>query len=399
MKTLEASLQGRSDPTDLGTSARSWLQRNTPRLVRTDCLQYGKSPTVAELRTWEASMHRAGLVGATWPRAYGGQALTLREHLAISREIGRMPILESVNSIGKELAGPIILAIGTEAQKQRFLPAILEMRDIWCQGFSEPGAGSDLAGLRTKAQKVADGWLINGQKIWTSAASKAQRCLLLARTGSVEDKHRGLVLFTVAMDLPGIDVKEIRSIDGRSSFCEVFFNDVVVPEADMLGAPDEGWTTAVRVLTIERATNRMHRPWRFENELTHLVAACAEDAKASAVLREGPYRARLASVAVDIELLKAHVETLVESMLAGANIGSKSSFPKLFWSEAHQRFAVLALEIVSQFRPGAPEPLQALQARVQDIYLKSRAETIYAGTTEIQLDIIAKRVLKLSGDG
>ena len=141
-------------------------------------------PDLEACKAWEAAMHRAGLTGITWPEAYGGHGLTLREHLIANQEIGRLALPESVNSIGKELAGPIILAVGTEEQKRRYLPAILEMREIWCQGFSEPEAGSDLAGLRTRAMRDGDGWRITGQKIWTSGAPRAQRCLLLARTGS-----------------------------------------------------------------------------------------------------------------------------------------------------------------------------------------------------------------------
>jgi alkylation response protein AidB-like acyl-CoA dehydrogenase len=383
------------DPAEtLAAKARGWLDRNLPRGLRIDILQPAQ-PGTTELCEWEAAMYRAGLVGVTWPTAYGGRGLGLREHLEISREIGRTPMPESLNSIGKELAGPIILAIGNESQKKAYLPAILEMTDVWCQGFSEPEAGSDLAGLRTRAEHTADGWRINGQKIWTSGASKSRRCLLLARTGSVEDRHRGLVLFALPMDLPGIDVREIRSMDGRLSFCEVFFNDVIVSADDMLGEPDQGWAAATRVLSIERATNRMHRAWRFESELNHLVAACMSDPATRHLAEDGSYRRRLAEVSVDIELLKGHVETLVESLAAGEQIGSKGSFPKLFWSEAHQRFGKLAVEIVSQFGPNPSERLRAVRERMEDVYLKGRAETIFAGTTEIQLDIIAKRILKL----
>ncbi|MAW88816.1 MAG: acyl-CoA dehydrogenase [Phyllobacteriaceae bacterium] len=383
-------------PVDHGAEARRWLDNNLPAVMRTDILQ-DNDPSIPEFRAWEGAMHEAGLVGITWPVAYGGYGLTLNEHLAVSREIGRTPMQESVNSIGKELAGPIILNIGTEAQKLELLPAILDLRNIWCQGFSEPNAGSDLAGLRTRAELTGDGWRVNGQKIWTSGAAKSQRCLLLARTGKAEDRHRGLVLFAVRLDSPGVTVNEITSIDGKNSFCEVFFNDVIVPESDMLGAPDEGWTAATRVLSIERATNRMHRAWRFENELEHLVTACLGDPATRHLVTT--YRRQLAASRVDVELLKGHVETLVASLVAGEEIGPKGSFPKLFWSEAHQRFAALGLEMVSQFPADGSAALKAAKARMEDIYLKSRAETIYAGTTEIQLDIIAKRILKLGRGG
>ena len=269
-------------------AARSWLAANLPASFRSDSTAFAP-PSLAQSIAWEAALHRAGLAGITWPTAYSGHGRTLREHLIANQEIGALPMPESVNSIGKELAGPIILAIGTEAQKLRFLPRILDMSNIWCQGFSEPEAGSDLAGLRTRAVRDGDVWRINGQKIWTSGAYRAQRCLLLARTGPVEDRHRGLALFAVPLDAAGVRVRTIKSIDGKESFCEVFFDDVEVAQDDALGAPDEGWAAAIRVLAIERATNRMYRAWRFENELRHLIAACKSDPVLTGLLQERHY--------------------------------------------------------------------------------------------------------------
>lgn len=379
-------------PQAYGRKVRDWLDRNLTDRLRTD-RALDTPPALDELIAFEAAQYEAGLAGITWPTAYGGHGLTLREHLEANREIGLSPMPNAVNSIGKELVGPILMAVGDERQKAQFLPAILKMDEIWCQGFSEPGAGSDLAALTTKAERTADGWRINGQKIWTSGASKSRRCLLLARTGAREDRHRGLVMFAVPMDSAGIDVREIRSIDGKRSFCEVFFNDVIVGDADRLGAPDEGWTAATRVLSIERATNRMYRAWRFQSEMDHLIAACRSDARSHAILVE--HIRELAWLRVQVELLKGHVETLVDTLLAGEEIGHRGSFPKLFWSEAHQRFARIAQDIVSRFPPDCGQPLRDLRTRMQDIYLSSRAETIYAGTTEIQLDIISKRSLNL----
>ena len=374
--------------------ARHWLAANVPPGFLADQPDYAP-PALAQCLAWEAAMHRAGLAGITWPRAYGGHGRTLREHLIANQEIGRLALPESVNSIGKELAGPIILAIGTEAQKRRYLPAILEMREIWCQGFSEPEAGSDLAALRTRAVRDGDGWRITGQKIWTSGAAKSQRCLLLARTGPLEDRHKGLALFAVPMDSPGIRVRPIRQINDKESFAEVFFDAVPVAPEDALGAPDEGWNAAIRVLAIERATNRMYRAWRFENELRHLVSACRQDPALAALLQDGAWRQRLAATRVDIEMVKGHVEPVVEALLAGEPIGARGSLMKLHWSEAHQRFAALALEMLALASPDATPAVTAAQKRFQDIYLSARAETIYAGTTEIQLAIIADRVLQL----
>jgi alkylation response protein AidB-like acyl-CoA dehydrogenase len=376
-------------------AARSWLAANLPASFRSDSTAF-TPPSLAQSIAWEAALYRAGLAGITWPTEYGGHGRTLREHLIANQEIGALPMPESVNSIGKELAGPIILAIGSEAQKLRFLPRILDMSNIWCQGFSEPEAGSDLAGLRTRAVRDGDVWRVNGQKIWTSGAYRAQRCLLLARTGSVEDRHRGLALFAVPLDAAGVRVRTIKSIDGKEGFCEVFFDDVEVSQHDALGAPDEGWSAAIRVLAIERATNRMYRSWRFENEVRHLIAACKTDPVLTGLLKERHYAAKLAETIVDIDVLKAHVETAVDALVAGEQIGSRGSLAKLHWSEAHQRFAALAMELLSKASLPLQPAVRVAQKRFEQVYLQSRAETIYAGTTEIQLGIIADRILELA---
>lgn len=377
--------------------AREWLKNNLPAHMRADSLDY-RSPTLDESSQWEAAMYRAGLAGMTWPVEYGGHGLTLREHLAVNKEIGALAMPESVSSIGKELAGPIIMTVGTEAQKKTFLPAILQMQSYWCQGFSEPDAGSDLVRLRTRATQEGGHWRINGQKIWTSGAAKAHYCLLLTRTGIVADRHRGLLMFAVPMDTPGIRVVPIRSIDNKESFAEVFFDDVIVPDSARLGAPDEGWSAAIRVLSIERATNRMYRPWRFECELRQLVQACQSDAQLCGRLAESYYQRRIGQLVCEIDALKGLVEQSVEQLLAGAAIGARGSLTKLFWSECHQAFMALAQEIVSQVGPSSSPLAQRARQHFCTAYLFSHAETIYAGTTEVQLDIIAQRIMQLPKD-
>ena len=374
---------------------RRWLRANLPASFRSDSAAFAP-PNLQQSVAWEAAMYGAGLTGITWPQVYGGHGRSLREHLIANQEIGALAMPESVNSIGKELAGPIILAVGTEEQKRRFLPAILDMRNIWCQGFSEPEAGSDLAGLRTRATRSGDDWRITGQKIWTSGAYRAQRCLVLARTGPLEDRHRGLAMFAVPLDATGVRVRTIKSIDGRESFCEVFFDDVEVAQLDAIGAPDEGWAAAIRVLEIERATNRMYRAWRFENELRHLISACKADPALSEMVADRHYAVKLGEVAVEIEVLKAHVETAVEALASGDKIGARGSLAKLYWSESHQRFAALAIELLSQASLPQNSAIKVARRRFEAIYLQARAETIYAGTTEIQLGIIADRILQLS---
>ena len=377
--------------------AREWLHSHLPAHMRADSVDY-RTPSLDECRDWEARMYQAGLAGMTWPTAYGGHGLSLREHLAVNQEVGALAMPESVSSIGKELAGPIIMAVGTEAQKQTFLPAILEMREYWCQGFSEPEAGSDLARLRTKATPDGDGWLIQGQKIWTSGAAKAHYCLLLTRTGTVADKHRGLLMFAVPMDTPGIRVVPIRSIDNKQSFAEVFFDQVRVPDSARLGAADEGWSAAIRVLSIERATNRMYRAWRFECELRQLVRAYQSEPALRARLQEPGLRQAVGQVVSQIDGLKGLVERSVEQLQAGEPIGARGSLTKLYWSECHQAFASLALAMVADINPGHSALAQRAKAHFTQAYLFSRAESIYAGTTEVQLDVIAQRIQQLTKD-
>ncbi|GGC31061.1 acyl-CoA dehydrogenase [Siccirubricoccus deserti] len=373
---------------------RAWLAENLPPHWRADAVDY-RPPSLDEAKAWEATLHREGFWGIAWPRDYGGHGLTLREHLISNQEIGRLPMPESQNSIGKELAGPIILAIATEEQKRRYLPAILEMREIWCQGFSEPEAGSDLAGLRTRATRDGAAWRINGQKVWTSGAHRAQRCLLLARTGTMEERHKGLSLFALKLDQPGVTVRPLRQITGDAEYCEVFFDNALVEPEDALGEPAKGWAAAVRVLEVERGTNRMYRGWRFEEQLRHLVTTCRADPALARLLEDSSIRQRIAQVQVDIEVLKRLVEQTVEVLVGGGSIGGHGSLSKQHWSEAHQRFAALAVELLEQAPyPASPE-VEAAQRRFRKAYLQSRAQTIYAGTTEIQLGIIADRILKL----
>jgi alkylation response protein AidB-like acyl-CoA dehydrogenase len=386
------------DAEALRMTHRAWLAANLPARWRADNQDY-QGPTLDEARDWEAELHRQGLWGVAWPKAYGGQGLTLREHLVANQEIGRLPMPESFNSIGKELAGPIILAIGTEEQKRRYIPAILSMREIWCQGFSEPDSGSDLASLRTRAVKDGTAWRVTGQKIWTSGAHRAQRCLLLARTGTMESRHRGLSLFALKLDQPGVTVKPIRQMDGNAEFNEVFFDNALVEPEDALGEQEKGWAAAVRVLEVERGTNRMYRAWRLEEELRHLLAVCRADPALARVIDNPAQIQRIAQVQVDIEIHKRMVESVVEDLCAGASIGGRGSLIKQHWSEYHQRQAALSVEILDQASyPPSPAVARA-QQRFRQIYLRARAETIYAGTTQIQLGIIADRILKLPREG
>jgi alkylation response protein AidB-like acyl-CoA dehydrogenase len=383
-----------TDPDVWRAELRGWIEENLPRHLVMDNSSYRRG-SITELEEWERECYGARLWGVTWPHEYGGHGLSIHEHLIANEEIGRVAMPPSVNSVGKELVGPILLSAGSQAQKQSLLRPILEMEHIWCQGFSEPGAGSDLARVRTRAEKIDGGWRINGQKIWTSLAERSDYCLLLARTGTVEDRHKGLILFAVPMNTKGIDVRPIRQMCEAEGFCETFFTDVEVLDDSVVGDVDGGWRAAVSVLSTERATNRMYRGCRFENELQHLVRVCRATPSLAPLLDDNSYRQRLATLWSDMEVVKANARDVVDRIARGYEIGEYGSFIKLHWSEAHQRLAVLGIEMLAQsWDSFAPDVLRA-RRRFEEIYLEGRAETVYAGTSEIQLGIIADRILEL----
>lgn len=343
----------------------------------------------AELqKAWERKLYAAGYQGIHWPKEYGGQGLTLVEHLIVNEELGRMSAPEGINTMGKELVGPIILKMGTEEQKRHYIPRILNIDDIWCQGFSEPDAGSDLASLHTRAVLDGDDWVINGQKVWTSFAHQADMCILLARTDPDAPKHRGLTLFLLDMRLPGVDIRPLRQITGRTEFNEVFFDNVRLPRAMHVGAINDGWNAAVGVLGFERATARLYRQARFLAEFRQLALSLVKHPEKAG----NPYfRQKVGTLFSELQMLRLLNLKTASRVVNDKGIGSEASIIKLFWSELHQRISEFASDVFAEdFVLDAPDA-----ERFRFLYLHSRAETILAGTSEIQRNIIAERMLQL----
>ncbi|APH71602.1 acyl-CoA dehydrogenase family protein [Aquibium oceanicum] len=337
---------------------------------------------------WERRLYAAGYQGIHWPKAYGGQGLTLLEHLIASEELGRVSAPEGINTLGKELVGPIVLALGTEEQKKTVIPRMLRLDDIWCQGFSEPDAGSDLAGLRTRAVRDGDHWVVNGQKLWTSFAHHANKCILLARTDPDAPKHKGLTLFLLDMKTPGVTVRPLRQITGRSEFNEVFFDNARIPLDAHLGAVNEGWNAAVGVLGFERATARFYRQSRFTAEFLQLVASLKRRSDKAA---DPWFRQRAGALLAELRMHRLMNLKVASRVVNGREIGSEASVVKLFWSEMHQRIMDFASEIFAEdFVLDLPEA-----ERFRFLYMHIRAETIYAGTSEVQRNIIGERMLGL----
>lgn len=366
---------------------RAWLAANLPTgwsdgMPAAPMSEEGERRLLIE---WERRLYAAGYSGIAWPSAYGGQGLSMVEHYLANVELGRVAAPESVNTIGRELVGPILLAVGTEEQKRRYIPRILTVEDIWCQGFSEPNAGSDLASLRTKAVRDGGDWIVSGQKVWTSYAHHASHCILLCRTDAQARPHKALTLFILEMDSPGVEVRPIRHINGQHHFNEVFLTGVRVPDAMRIGPVDGGWTVAVSVLGFERATTRLHRQARYVNELQAL--ATVADAKGAGEAT----RETLGAIAAELEILRYHNMRFVSRIAGGEAIGDEASLLKLSWSGAHQKLAAAALDILGGDLLGT----DARAERFRQIYLTARGETIYAGSSQIQKNIIAERVLGL----
>jgi alkylation response protein AidB-like acyl-CoA dehydrogenase len=373
---------------------RAWLDEHLPRDWDWPTYRGPKDENAnAEYqKAWERKLYEAGYAGIAWPKEYGGQGLTHAEHLIVSDELGLRAAPEGLNVIGIELVGPILLAVGTEEQKKHFIQRILRLDDVWCQGYSEPNAGSDLASLKTRAVRDGDDWVINGQKIWTSYAHHADMCILLARTDPDAPKHRGLSLFFVDMKTPGISIRPLIQITGRRDFNETFYDDVRVPDSMRIGEVNKGWDISINVLGLERATTRMHRNGRYMHEFNHLVEISRKPNARGEVPIENPhYRQRLAEIYADIEIHRYHNMKTVSLVTSGRHIGPEASIVKLFWSELHQRMSEFALDVLGEEANGSsPDAV-----RWRDIYLQSRADTIYAGTSQIQRNIIAERVLGL----
>lgn len=336
---------------------------------------------------WEKTLYAAGYSGIAWPKDYGGQGLTLVEHYIAHCELGRAYAPEGINNIGRELVGPIILAVGSEEQKRHYIPRLLRLDDIWCQGFSEPNAGSDLASLQAHAVRDGDDWVVTGQKVWTSYARFSNWCILLVRTDRAVPKHKGITLLLLPMDAKGVTVRPLRQINGRSEFNEVFLDEVRVPDTLRLGAVNDGWRVANGVLGFERATTRLYRQARYTRELEYLIETLG-----SAVADDASLQRRLAETHVELEVVRYHNLKAVSRIANGARIGPESSLQKIVWSEAHRRLGDLAMDAFGMDSVAGNEPAVRL---FRDIYLKSHAETIFAGTSEIQRNIIADRVLGL----
>lgn len=373
---------------------RKWLQSNLPADWRNGHL--GRAVDDAErgaiLRAWEHEVFKAGFAGLHWPFAYGGHGLTLVEHFIYGEECGRAGAPEGINPIGRELVAGVLLHAGTEAQKKHYLPRIAACEHVWCQGFSEPQAGSDLTALTTRAVERDGKWVINGQKIWTSYAQHADMCLLLARTSAEKKRSQGISMIMVPMNTPGITRRGIQQLDGVWDFNEVFFDDVTVPMENTVGPVGEGWRVSGAVLAIERATTRLYRQARYVHELQHAYrAACSRRPSSE---NSGTLKQAVTQAYSQLLVLRALNVRFVGRIIAGEQVGPEASILKQCWSHFHQESTSAIAEILAEDH-WFPKDDDLDCGRFLPVYLHSRAETIFAGTSEIQKDIISERLLEM----
>ncbi|PRB83975.1 acyl-CoA dehydrogenase family protein [Pseudomonas sp. MYb185] len=341
----------------------------------------------AERKRWEQHLAAGGWTCVGWPKEYGGRGASIEQQVIFFEEYARAGGPGRVGHIGEGLAGPTLIAFGSDEQKQRYLPGILSGTELWCQGYSEPGAGSDLANVRTRARldSATGKWLISGQKVWTSLAHESDWCFVVARTAPDSQAHRGLGFFLVSMHQPGITVRPIEQLTGTSEFNEVFFDDAVA--ADIVGAPGDGWKVAMGLLGFERGVSTLGQQMQFQNELDDIIRI----AKANGAASEPSIRQRIAEAHTGLRLMRYNAMR----MLSGSERGQPDSSAlvyKLHWSSWHRNLGALAMDVLgpeADIIDAAPYEL----TRLQSLFLFTRSDTIYGGTNQIQRNIIAERGL------
>jgi len=377
---------------------REWLKNHLPPGWGTSAFKVPRGDErIQFLRDWQRNLHAGGYLGLSWPKEYGGRGASMIELAIFNEEMARVEAPGPLNVLGLSMAGPTIIVHGTEEQKKRYLLKILNCDEIWCQGFSEPGSGSDVASIRTKAELKGDEFVVNGQKVWTSLAHIADWCMLLVRTDPNAPKHRGMSYLLVDMKSPGITVRPLKQMTGESEFNEVFFEDVRVPRANLVGEMNNGWGVALTTLMNERGTASFGTQARFRIIYDNLVTLAKKSAVNGRPAAQDPLiRQQLAQHLIDVEILKYNCFRNFTRLLRGGTPGPEGSILKLWWSELNQRMQETAMTLQGSYGQLLRDSPWAVESgRWQYNFLRSRANTIEAGTSEIQRNIIAERVLQM----
>jgi len=368
--------------------AADWLQSQLSGPFRAIRGQTNQVDNVEERRAWERAMGEARWSVIGWPEQWGGRGASIAEQVIFAEEYARAKGPPRVGHLGVELIGPTLLALGSEDQKARFLPDIAGGRTIWCQGYSEPGAGSDLANVKTKARLDGSRYLVDGQKIWTSMGMIADWCFVVARTEPGSAGPKGLSFLLVDMHQPGVEPRPIRQMTGEAEFAEVFFDGAVAKAEDRIGAEGDGWNVAMALLGFERGVSTLAQQMHFRNEFEEILEAAKRNGKA----RDPIIRQKLARAHAGLKIMRYNALR----MLAGGDGGSLSGAAytyKLYWSRWHRDLGELAMDVLGQ--EGELGDSEERMPPLPTMYLMSRADTIYAGTDQIQRNIIAERALGL----
>ena len=371
--------------------ARGWLEQNLAGEFAALRGQGGpgrEHEHFEQRLAWNRHLAASGWTCLSWPAEYGGQDATLAQQVIFHEEYARSGAPARVSHMGEELLGPTLLAFGTRAQKDRFLRPIAEVRELWCQGYSEPGAGSDLASLSTAARLDGDEWVITGEKVWTSLATEADWCFLLARTEPGSRRSAGLSYLLVPMHQPGIMVRPIRQLTGTSEFNEVFFDNARTPRDLVVGEPGDGWRVAMATLAIERGVSTLGQQVGYQREFDALVTLARQTGAAG----DPALRDRLGRAWIGLQVMREQVLAMLGGDADPAAGGA--SVVKLLWSRWHRELGELAMDVLgpaSMLADGPPYDLDDWQR----LYLFSRSDTIYGGSAEIQRGIIADRALGL----
>jgi alkylation response protein AidB-like acyl-CoA dehydrogenase len=364
-----------------------------------------KAAAEAFATEWRNTLFENGYLAVSWPKEYGGQDLSPLEQVIIAEEFARagVPSGGPNDVFGIQMVGNTIIQWGSEEQKRHFLPRILSGEDKWCQGYSEPNAGSDLGNLGCRAELDGDEWVINGQKIWTSAGHLANWIFVLTRTDATAPKHRGITFLLCPMDQPGVEVRPIAMISGESEFNEVFFTDARTPKEHVIGQVNGGWAVAMTLLGFERGEAAAVLPIRFKTELDRLFALAQKYGKADDPI----IRQRLAWCYSKVEIMRYLGMRTLTQWLQGGHPGAEASISKLNWSEYHCKVTELSMDIMGLdgLTPSGRPPASAFQtdepgapnstASWAGTFLNARAGTIYAGTSQVQRNIIGELVLGL----
>ena len=384
---------------DFRRRLREWLASNLPKGWGETLSEPKDEAERAHFRIeWEKTLYRGGWIGINIPKRFGGLGGTLIEQSIYAEEMARARAPEGLNIIGRNLVSASLIHHGSAQQRERYLPKILSNDEIWCQGFSEPNAGSDLASIRCRAELDGDCFVVNGQKVWTSYAQYSHWCILLVRTDPNLPKHKGISVLLVNMKSPGISLRPLKQISGESEFNETFFENVRVPRANLVGDLNSGWKIAMTVLGAERGPDdALARQIRFKQELDLLIQTAAALPRGGGYAIDEPViRQKLARSVVNLELMRLLCLRSLSKMSKGGPPGAESSMMKLYWSHIAQELFETALDTLGPLAPLTEgDALSPESGRFQLSFLHSRAFTIYSGSSEIQRSIIGERLLGL----